>query len=386
MAAGRLPREVWALGFVSLFMDVSSEMIQSLLPVFLIAGLGASALTVGLIDGFGEATAAITKVFSGWLSDRLGKRKALAVAGYGLAALCKPAFPLAESVGIVALARFVDRLGKGIRGAPRDALLTDVTPVARRGAAFGLRQSLDTVGAVAGPLLALLLMSAFGGDMRLVFWVAGVPAVLSVLVLLWAVREPPRTAPAAARPPLRVGDLRLLGRRFWLVTALALWLGLARFGEPFLILRAQGLGLPLAWAPAVLVVMNLTYAASAYPAGRLSDRIERRWLFAGGLLVLALSDGVLWAASGVGVALLGAGLWGLHMGLTQGLLSALTADAVPEDLRATAFGVMNMVNGLALLAGGVAAGLLWENIGPGPTYGAAMLAVLPAIALVARRA
>jgi MFS family permease len=379
-SAARLPRDVWALGVVSLFMDVSSEMIHSLLPVFLVSILGASAATVGLIEGIGEATASITRLFSGWVSDRLGRRKVLTVIGYGLAALSKPWFALAPSPAWVLAARFADRFGKGIRGAPRDALIADLVPSPRRGAAFGLRQSLDTVGAFAGPLLALALMEATRNDFRRVFLLAGIPAFVSVAVLVLAVREPgpARAAPAAA-PPLRRSELGRLRKPFWLLVALAVVMTLARFSEAFLVLRARDTGLAPALVPLVLVLMNVVYAASAYPAGSLSDAVDRRWLLAAGLLALIAADALLAAAQGLPVVLLGVGIWGLHLGLTQGVLSALVVDVAPPQALGTAFGVLNFATGVALLVASVVAGSLWQSHGPAATFLAGL--VFAALAL-----
>lgn len=365
----RLPGGVWALGFVSLLMDVSSEMIHALLPVYLVVVLGTPTLAVGFIEGVAEATAAITKVFSGALSDRLGKRKLLAATGYGVAALTKPVFPLAETVGWLVGARFVDRIGKGIRGAPRDALVADIAPAEMRGAAFGLRQALDTVGAFLGPLLAIGLMWLTANDFRLVFWVAVLPAAAAFLLIVAAVREPPRPpAIAPVRSPLSRAELARLGRAYWWVVAVAAVFTLARFSEAFLILRAQGLGLSLTLAPAVLVAMSLVYALAAYPVGVLSDRMDRGWLLALGLIVLVAADLVLALASGLTAVAVGIVLWGLHMGLTQGLLATLVADTAPAELRGTAFGMLNLICGGAMLAASVLAGALWDLIGPEATF------------------
>jgi MFS family permease len=365
----RLPRGVWALGFVSLLMDVSSEMIHALLPVYLVVVLGTSMLAVGVIEGIAEATAAITKIFSGALSDRLGRRKLLAAAGYGMAALTKPVFPLAETVGWLIAARFVDRIGKGIRGAPRDALVADLAPPEMRGAAFGLRQALDTVGAFLGPLLAIGLMWLTADNFRLVFWVAVLPAAGAFLLIVLAVREPPRPPSLApVRAPLSRAELAKLGRAYGWVVAIAAVFTLARFSEAFLILRAQGLGLSLALVPAVLVVMNLVYALAAYPAGMLSDRMDRRRLLALGLIVLIAADLALAFAGGLAAVALGVVLWGLHMGLTQGLLAALVADTAPAELRGTAFGVFHLVSGVATLLASVIAGALWDRAGPAATF------------------
>lgn len=368
-AASSLPRGIWALGLCSMFMDVSSELVHSLLPVLLSTVLGASMLTIGLLEGVAEATAAITKVFSGSLSDWLGRRKPLAVIGYGLAALTKPVFPLAGSVAWVFFARFVDRIGKGIRGAPRDALIADLVAEDKRGAAYGLRQSLDSVGAFLGPLLAIVAMGWLAGDVRAVMWVAVLPAMIAVLVLVVGVREPPPdpAATAAKRPDLLLG-WRALPARYWRVCAFGTVFTLARFSEAFLILKAQQTGLALQWLPLVLIVMNLVYALSAYPVGWLSDRLAPRRLLLAGTMVLLLADGVLAFAATPAAALAGAALWGLHMGLTQGLLAKLVADAAPARLRGTAFGVFNLLLGLALFAASAIAGGLWAWFGPVATF------------------
>jgi MFS family permease len=364
-----VPRSVWALGFVSMFMDISSEMIHSLLPVFLVTGLGASVALVGLIEGLAEATASITKVFSGWLSDRLGKRKLLAVIGYGLGAITKPVFPLAVTPFEVFGARFVDRVGKGIRGAPRDALVADITPPAVRGAAFGLRQSLDTVGAFGGPLLAMALMILLSGDIRGVFAWAIIPAIIAVLLLIFGVEEPRAAAAGhAARLPIRWADVRGMGAAYWSVVALGVVFTMARFSEAFLILRASDAGLSAAMVPVVLVVMNVVYAIVSTPAGSLSDRVDRRLILLAGLVALIAADLVLAWSHGVGGVLVGVALWGLHMGMTQGLLAALVVDGAPARLRGTAFGVFNLASGVTMLAASGVAGLLWSRFGPQATF------------------
>jgi MFS family permease len=363
-----IPRGVWVLGCVSMLMDISSEMIHSLLPLFLVGTLGVSVLAVGIIEGLAESTALICKVFSGVLSDHLGRRKGLAVLGYAMGALTKPVFALASGVGMVVAARFVDRVGKGIRGAPRDALLADITPPAIRGAAFGLRQSLDTVGAFTGPLLATGLMLLWANDFRAVFWVAVIPGVLAVLLLFFGIQEPERQRPARTLNPIRREALARLGRGYWWVVGVGAVFTLARFSEAFLVLRAAQIGVPVAWVPLVMVAMNLVYAASAYPFGKLSDRVSHRKLLAAGLLVLIAADLVLaragsWAQFGLGVA-----LWGVHMGMTQGLLAAMVAATAPEDLRGTAYGFFNLLSGLALLASSAIAGLLWQGYGSAFTF------------------
>lgn len=366
----RIPAGIWALGFVSMLMDISSEMIHALLPVYMVTVLGTSTLVVGIIEGIAEATASIVKVFSGALSDWLGKRKLLAIAGYGLAALTKPIFPLAATLEWLVAARFIDRIGKGIRGAPRDALVADLSPPELRGASFGLRQSLDTIGAFTGPLLAVALMWLFANDFQAVFWIAVIPAVLSVAVLAIAVKEPvavgERRRPA--RLPLRRSEFVRLERRYWEVVAVAAVFTLARFSEAFLLLRAQQFELPLFLVPLVLVVMSLAYSLSSYPVGVLSDRMNRAALLAAGLVLLIFANLALAFATNLAVAGIGIVMWGLHMGFSQGLLAALVADTAPPDLRGTAFGVFNLVTGLALLLASVIAGVLWETAGPAATF------------------
>ena len=362
----RIPKGIWALGFVSLLMDVSSEMIHALLPLWLVVGLGTSTLMVGVIEGIAEATAAIVKVFSGTISDRIGKRKLLAAIGYGMAALTKPVFPLAGSLGWVVAARFVDRIGKGIRGAPRDALIADLSPPELRGASFGLRQSLDTVGAFIGPFVAIALMWASGDDYRLVFWIAVVPAFLAFGLIVFAVREPVR--PATAVPARSWAAVVRLSPAFWRVVAVAVVFTLARFSEAFLVLRSSSIGLAPTWAPAIMVVMNVAYSVSAYPVGALSDRIGRNGLLGVGLGLLIVGDGVLAFAEGAVGLTLGAVAWGLHMGFTQGIFAALVADTAPAELRGTAFGFFNLVTGVTLFFASLLAGLLWETLGPQATF------------------
>jgi MFS family permease len=373
---------VWALGFVSLFMDASSEMIHALLPLYLVTVLGASTLEVGIIEGIAEATAAITKVFAGVISDWLGRRKWLTAAGYGLAALSKPLFPLAPNFAWVATARFTDRLAKGIRGSPRDALIADLTPKALRGAAYGLRQALDTVGAFIGLSGAVLFMALFTDHFRTVFWIAVIPAFVSVAVIVLFVREPPRAARRGeARMPLMRAELAKLNGAYWIVVAVAAVFTLARFSEAFLLLRAKSVGMPLTWVPSVMVAMSVVYALSAWPAGVLSDRMGRYRLLLSGFGLLIVADLVLAFSNGIVAVMIGVALWGLHMGLTQGLLSALVADTAPEQLRGTAFGVFNLVSGLAMLCASVIAGVLWDVVGPDGTFIAG--AVFTGVALAA---
>ena len=384
-----LPRTVWALGLVSLLMDSSSELVHALLPLYLTGVLGASMLEVGLIEGIAEGTAAITKVFSGTLSDWLGRRKLLIGLGYGLAALSKPLFPLANGIALVAGARFMDRVGKGIRGAPRDALIADVTPREAQGTAYGLRQTLDSIGAVLGPLAAVVLMALFAESLRAVLWAAVLPALAAVLVIVFAVREPDdaRAAKAKAKSPLTKAMLGLLGARYWLVVGLGAVLTLARFSEAFLVLRAADVGLAQTWVPLVMAAMSLVYALVAYPAGIAADRGKQRALIGWGLTALIAADLVLGGAHSVGAVFAGVALWGVHMGLTQGLLSALVAAAAPAEARGTAFGIFNLVIGVVLIGASLLAGWLWQAHGPAATFyaGAAFTAVALAGLLAAAR-
>ena len=381
----QIPPAIWVLGFVSLLMDISSEMVHSLLPMFLVSSLGASVATVGLIEGAAEATALIVKVFSGVLSDYLGQRKWLAVAGYALGALSKPFFAVAPSAGLVLSARLADRIGKGLRGAPRDALVADIAPAHLRGAAFGLRQSLDTVGAFAGPLLAVGLMLLWANDFRRVFWVAVIPGAMAVLLLALGVREPPRQPNAARSNPISVTNLRKLRRRYWRVVAIGAVFTLARFSEAFLVLRAMQGGMALALIPLVMVAMNVIYALSAYPFGKLADTLSHKKLLMAGLGVLIGADLVLAHGNDSITVLIGVLLWGLHMGLTQGLLAMMVADTAPAALRGTAFGFFNLFCGVAMLIASAVAGLLWDAVGASATFYAGAFFSLVTLLLLASR-
>jgi len=383
----RIPRTVWTLGLVSLFTDMGSEIVHSLLPLLLAGTLGASALAIGLIEGAAEALVLVTKVFSGYISDAIGKRKPLVLLGYGLAAASKPLFPLANSIAMVATARLVDRFGKGIRGAPRDAMIGDLVAPEIRGAAFGLRQSLDTVGAVLGPMFAIALMWHFADDIRTVLWFAVLPGIVSVLLLL-RVPEPADGPRKPRRLPLTREGLHSLGPAFWRVAALGGWIGLARFSEAFLVLRASERGVSATWIPAVLMVMSVVYTLSSYPAGKLSDAMPRRRVLAWGMAVLLLADVLLANANGIGLLFAGIALWGLHMGLTQGILASLVADTAPAEFRGTAFGAFNLVSGAALLVASALAGWMWQAHGSAATFwcGAAISAIsLPLVVLMARK-
>ena len=363
-----IPSGIWVLGFVSLLMDISSEMIHSLLPLFMVTTLGSSTMAVGLVEGLAESLALVVKVFSGTLSDYLGERKGLALFGYALGAFTKPLFAVASGVGLVLTARLLDRVGKGVRGAPRDAMVADIAPPQLRGAAFGLRQSLDTVGAFFGPLLAVGLMLLWANDFRAVFWVAVFPGLMAVALLLFGIHEPEHRQASKGRNPIRWDNLTRLGSAYWWVVGFGAMFTLARFSEAFLVLRAQHGGIPIALVPLVMVAMNLIYALSAYPFGKLSDRMSHMRLLTLGLLVLLAADLVLAMNDHWAVVLLGVGLWGLHMGMTQGLLSTMVADTAPIDLRGTAFGFFNLASGLAILIASVLAGFLWDQFGASFTF------------------
>lgn len=364
-----IPGTVWVLGFVSLFMDISSELIHSLLPLFLVGSLGANALTVGFVEGLSEAAAQLVKIVSGPLSDFLGRRKLLILLGYSLSAFTKPLFPLASSVETVFTARFLDRIGKGLRGAPRDALIADVAPVEIRGACFGLRQSMDTAGAFLGPLFAILLLYLYNDNLKAALWFAVVPAAIAVLLILAGVREPEVSVGVTSfLPPVRMAYLKRFPRQYWRVVVIGAVFTLSRFSEAFLVLRAQQAGLSLTWVPLVMVVMNIVYALSAYPAGVLSDRMSRSALLATGLVLLACADLVLARADSSSIVLVGVALWGLHMGFTQGILATLVADTTPSELKGSAFGVFNFVAGLCTLAASILAGWLWDHAGAAMTF------------------
>jgi MFS family permease len=364
-----IPRPIWALGLVSLFMDISSEMIHALLPMYMVGVLGISVGAVGLIEGIAEATSMIVKVFSGALSDRIGHRKLLTTIGYALAAFTKPVFPLATGLSAIMAARFIDRIGKGIRGAPRDALVADLAPEHLRGASFGLRQSLDTVGAFVGPLLAVGLMLVTANNFKLVFWVAVIPAFIALALMVFAVKEPERAStPVDAKKRLQFSDVRQLPTAYWTVVGVAAVFTLARFSEAFLILKAQSAGVPIALVPMIMVLMNVVYAVMSYPVGVLSDRIGRTGILLSGIAMLIVADVILAFSSGVFGVLAGVVFWGLHMGLTQGLLATIVADTAPENLRGTAFGIFYLACGVAMLLASVIAGALWDAFGPQVTF------------------
>jgi MFS family permease len=364
----KLPKSIWVLGFVSLFMDISSEMVHSLLPLFLVTGLGASMATVGIIEGVAESTALISKVFSGYISDYFNRRKWLVVIGYSLSVITKPLFALASSVAMVFSARFIDRIGKGIRGAPRDALIVDITPKSIRGAAFGLRQALDTVGAFIGPLLAFSLMLLWENDFRKIFWVAVIPGAIAIFLLLSGIQEPTKkplqndkkASTKSPQKPIHWHQLKLLSVNYWWIVVIASILTLARFSEAFLILKAQNIGISLAYIPLIMVVMNLMFAVSAFPMGKLADKLSQPMLLVCGILVLVVADILLANAQNWFLLILGISLWGLHLGMTQGLLSTLVANEAPDKFRGSCFGVFHLINGIAMLIASVLAGFIWE--------------------------
>jgi MFS family permease len=381
----RIPAGIWMLGFVSLLMDVSSEMIHSLLPLFMIETLGASAFLVGIIEGLAEATALIVKIFSGALSDYLGRRKGLAVFGYALGAFSKPLFAIASGMGLVLTARVIDRIGKGIRGAPRDALVADIAPPEIRGAAFGLRQSLDTVGAFLGPLIAVGLMLLWNNDFRSVFWVAVIPGLMAVALLLVGVREPEKHRGEKKNNPISKANLKRLSASYWWIVVIGAVFTMARFSEAFLVLKAEESAIPTAMIPLVMVAMNLVYAGSAYPFGKLSDRVTHSALLAMGLLFLILADTLLAVSTDWTFVLGGVALWGIHLGMTQGLLATMVADQAPADLRGTAFGLFNLVTGIVMLIASTLAGYLWDQLGSSATFEVGALFSFAAMIVLAWR-
>jgi len=382
-----IPKSIWVLGFVSLLMDISSEMIHSLLPLFLVTGLGASALTVGAIEGLGQSTALIIKVFSGVLSDYLGNRKNVVLFGYAMGAATKPVFALASGIGMIFSAKIIDRIAKGIRSAPRDALIADLTPKVILGSAFGLRQSLDTVGAILGPLVAVGLMLLWSNDFRAVFWMAVIPGTLAALLFAMGIKEPERSVGElqARTNPITRTNLKRMSQAFWWITAIGGVFTLARFSEAFLVLRAEQTGVALALVPLVMVVMNIVYASTAFPFGKLSDKMSHRSLLTIGLVVLFIADLILANSSHWSMVLIGVALWGVHMGITQGLLATMVASSAPEDLRGTAFGFFNLISGLAMLTASITAGLLWDSMGASSTfYAGAMFCVIALVMLISR--
>lgn len=360
----RIPSTIWMLGLTSLFMDVSTEIVHSVMPIYLVTVLGASPMLVGAIDGVAEATASIMKVFSGALSDWVGRRKPLAIAGYGMAAITRPILPFASTVTEIFALRILDRIGKGVRVAPRDALVADHVRPEILGAAYGLRQGLDTIGALVGPIIAAIVLASSNNDFQWVFWVSCIPAALCVLIISLGVSEAARPADRP-RPafPLRPSQVRRLRGVFWGSMAIIMLLLIPRFSEGFLLLKAQQSGISVTWVPLLLAAVNLVAAPVSFPAGRLSDRIGRRHLVMSGFAVLVAAQLVLTVTDGPIGVLVGALFWGLHLGMTQGVLAAMIVDHAPADLRGTAFGVFHVASGLAVLVGSFGAGWIWDQLG-----------------------
>jgi MFS family permease len=377
-----IPKTIWILGFVSLLMDISAEMVNSLLPLYMVTSLGVSVVFVGVIEGIGQSTALIVKVFSGAVSDHLKKRKPLVVVGYMLSAFSKPFFPLATGLEALVTGKILDRLGKGIREAPRDALITEIVPAQARGEAFGLQKALDTVGAVLGPLVATALLFFWFSDIGTIFWIAVLPGLLAVLLLIWGVREPKQANATQVRKPFVFSKFKVLSAGYWWITALGAAVTLARFSEAFLLLRAQQTGIALAFVPLVMVIMSLFYALSAYPSGKLADRMDHTKLLGLGLVILLVADLLLAVNQNRLTLFAGVALWGVHMGMTQGLLSTMIAAAAPDKLLGTAFGVFNLVSGVAMLLASVLAGVLWESLGASSTFFTGATLCLIALALI----
>jgi MFS family permease len=358
-------------------MDISSESIQGVLPIYLITSLGASASTLGLFEGITEAIALVVKVFSGSLSDWMKRRKPLVVLGYSMGAISKPLFALASTVSMFFFIRIFDRIGKGIRGAPRDALMADIVPENLRGQAFGLRQSLDTIGAFVGPILAILVLSLSNNNFSLLFWIAAIPGILAVSVLVLGVNEIERSSNEKTKGQISFSDIKRFKNDYWLVVLLGCIFQLSRFSEAFLVLKGKEIGLPIESTPFVFIVMNIVYALTAYPVGHLSDRMGRSFFLIMGFFVLILAHLILATTSNIYITFLGIGLWGLHMGFSQGVLSAMIADTCPPEFKGTAFGVFNLFSAFALLLASSLAGILWDSFGGEVTFlsGAAFAAV-----------
>lgn len=386
----KLPKQIWALGFVSLLMDISSESIQGVLPIYLISSMGATATTLGLFEGVTEAMALVVKVFSGSLSDWMKKRKPLVIAGYFMGAISKPLFALANSVSMIFFIRLFDRIGKGVRGAPRDALMADIVPNNLRGQAFGLRQSLDTIGAFIGPILAMIVLSISNNDFSLLFWIAAIPGFLAVGVLFFGVHEKERSESIRPMSRLQFSDLKNFKKDYWLVVLLGCIFQLSRFSEAFLILKGKELGLPIESSPLVFIVMNIVYALTAYPIGNLSDKIGRSFFLIMGFIILIVADVLLATTSSIYLTFIGIALWGLHMGFSQGVLSAMVADTCPPQYKGTAYAFYNLFSAVALMLASTIAGSLWDNFGSQMTFftgaGLAMVSLLLYIFLRSPRA
>ncbi len=379
----RIPRTVWVLGFVSLLMDISSEMIHALLPLFMAGTLGASAIWIGLVEGIGEGTALIAKVFSGVVADRFGHKKRLVFAGYFLGVISKPVFALAGSMPVVLAARFFDRIGKGLRGAPRDAIVADVTDESIRGAAYGLRQSLDAAGAFVGPLLATLLLLLWTEDLRSIFWIALIPGAACLALILFGVED--NVTPTVNTKRIAWKDLKsVMTPAFVQLVILGTLFSLARFSNAFIVLRAAAIGIEHAWIPMAVVLMNITFSLSSYPFGKLADKLNPMKLLALGMVLLALANLLFAYAENYRILAAGIVLFGMHLGATQGIFSTIISEIAPSEVRATAFGIFNFFSGLALLASGLVAGSLWEYMGAQYCFGGGVVFALITLSLIPR--
>jgi len=379
----RIPRTVWVLGFVSLLMDISSEMIHALLPLFMAGTLGASAIWIGLVEGIGEGTALIAKVFSGVVADRFGHKKRLVFAGYFLGVISKPVFALAGSMPVVLAARFFDRIGKGLRGAPRDAIVADVTDESIRGAAYGLRQSLDAAGAFVGPLLAALLLLLWTEELRSIFWIALIPGAACLALILFGVED--NVTPTVNTKHIAWKDLKIvITPAFVQLVILGTLFSLARFSNAFIVLRAADIGIEHAWIPMTVVLMNIAFSLSSYPFGKLADKLNPMKLLALGMVLLALANLLFAYAANYRILAAGIVLFGMHLGATQGIFSTIISEIAPSEVRATAFGIFNFFSGLALLASGLVAGSLWEYMGAQYCFGGGVVFALITLCLIPR--
>lgn len=379
----RIPRTVWVLGFVSLLMDISSEMIHALFPLFMAGTLGASAIWIGLVEGIGEGTALIAKVFSGVVADRFGHKKRLVFAGYFLGVISKPVFALAGSMPVVLAARFFDRIGKGLRGAPRDAIVADVTDESIRGAAYGLRQSLDAAGAFVGPLLATLLLLLWTEELRSIFWIALIPGAACLALILFGVED--NVTPTVNTKHIAWKDLKIvITPAFVQLVILGTLFSLARFSNAFIVLRAADIGIEHAWIPMTVVLMNIAFSLSSYPFGKLADKLNPMKLLALSMVLLALANLLFAYAANYRILAAGIVLFGMHLGATQGIFSTIISEIAPSEVRATAFGIFNFFSGLALLASGLVAGSLWEYMGAQYCFGVGVVFALITLCLIPR--